>query len=251
MASTIRNPQQPPASQPRSTSGVVGQLETKFSNFLHSLGDLLLDITALEVNTMIVSNISGSKFVAEEAYAELYPIPMHSLDDRYFQHRAIPADAMLRQQYCGLRQKLDIQCHLACERMGISMPSAPDPYQAGNKEIMTSMMSDPEFLRGLRKLSELMAALDGGTVHTHTTDLIYAQTVVQLDGDIINRYHEALMQHPYRQIIIDLHYTGVTSGEKQWHSLLGFIVNIVQDMVKRRGGNPFSFLSKDQSKQEL
>ncbi len=52
------------------------KLKKKFkdglNDFSQSLLEVLNDITALEVNTMIVENITGTKFIAEEAYQNIY-----------------------------------------------------------------------------------------------------------------------------------------------------------------------------------
>lgn len=48
------------------------KITQKFNDFLETLGDTLMDFTALEVNTMIVSNITGAKFNAMEAYHVIY-----------------------------------------------------------------------------------------------------------------------------------------------------------------------------------
>mgnify|MGYP003345186656 CR=1 FL=1 len=47
-------------------------LQTKFEGFLHTLSNTLTDFTALEVNTMIVSGITGAKFNPLNAYETIY-----------------------------------------------------------------------------------------------------------------------------------------------------------------------------------
>ncbi len=242
MASTARQPQR--TKQPKK-SGLFTTLESKFSAFLNSLGDLLLDITALEVNTMVVSQITGEKFIPEEAYDLLYEIPPNPEDVAYFQQRGVPQDMALRSRYSSLRRKLDLQCQVLGDKLNQSIDQAPDPENPANSDIMAAMMMDAEFLRGLRKLSELLSAIDGGDVRSSAYDLIYAQTVIQLDGDIINRYHQQLMEHSHKQVIMQLHHEGVVSGEKQWHGLLDFMVNLVKTIVKERGSTIFSFPAND------
>lgn len=41
-------------------------------NFSQSLGEAINDITALEVNTMIVAEITGKKFIPEETYQNVF-----------------------------------------------------------------------------------------------------------------------------------------------------------------------------------
>jgi hypothetical protein len=111
------------------------------------------------------------------------------------------------------------------------------------------------FLRSLRKISELKAALDNrnkalqrqdeqlaydlepDTLNESVmTDLIYAQTVIQLDGDIINRYSQEIFDHPHREVILQIHRDGVTASEKQWRGLLEFIISLVQATLQRGSG---------------
>ncbi|MEY2976953.1 MAG: hypothetical protein RLZZ435_1092, partial [Cyanobacteriota bacterium] len=67
---------QPFASQHKSNPPKPGEIreriEQKFSDFLDTLGNTLMDFTALEVNTMIVSGITGAKFNAFDAYCVIY-----------------------------------------------------------------------------------------------------------------------------------------------------------------------------------
>jgi hypothetical protein len=50
--------------------------------------------------------------------------------------------------------------------------------------------------------------------------MIYAQTVIQLDGDVINRYSQEIFDHPHREVILQIHREGVTlvknSGADCW-----------------------------------
>jgi len=82
-------------------------LEIKCRNlldkFVSSVQVLVDDITALEVNTMVVSNITGSKFSAWEAYQEIYSI--HDKD--YFKVKGIPDDSPLRERYQRLFAQLE------------------------------------------------------------------------------------------------------------------------------------------------
>jgi hypothetical protein len=83
-------------------------------------------------------------------------------------------------------------------------------------------------------MSELKAALDGGQITSVDIDVIYAQTVMQLDGDIISRYHKKLFQLPEgdRDLILKIHNEGVVAGEKQWRGTLDFLIGIVQSIAK-------------------
>lgn len=236
---------QPSDSTPAKRSPGVGQIvQDKFGSFLNSLGDLLLDITALEVNTMVVANISGHKFVPEEAYEDLYDIPSNPDELDYFKERGIPTNAEHVMRYCTLRRKLDVECRVLVEDGTVTI--APEPTDP----MLDKLIGNPKFLRFLRKLSELKSALDSDDPHSKDVDLIYAQTVVQLDGDIINRFNEQLFAHPSKEVIMKLHNDAVVAGEKQWHGLLGFMVNLIRSMLPAQpGSNNISLFPPQNGKQ--
>ena len=218
----------PPAKQ----SSEIGQvIQGKFSGFLNSLGDLLLDITALEVNTMVVAHIAGNKFLAEEAYEELYEIPLDPKLGNYFRDQGIPDDLDLRGRYCSLRKKLDLECKTLLKLDDVEIAPAPSHPN------LEKLLNDPKFLRFLRKLYELKSGLDSDNPNSTEIDLIYAQTIVQLDGDIINRFNEKLFEHPSKEVIMKLHHDAVTAGEQQWRGLLGFMINLLQSMMPSQQGS--------------
>lgn len=49
-----------------------GNLKKGFQEFAESLNEVLNDVTALEVNTIIASDITVTKFIAEEAYRNIF-----------------------------------------------------------------------------------------------------------------------------------------------------------------------------------
>jgi hypothetical protein len=133
------------------------------------------------------------------------------------------------------------------------LPDPINPANSGEFLKARQVLNNSRFLRSLRKISELKAALDNrnkallrkrneqlGRIAPDvlqkavTTDLIYAQTVIQLDGDIINRYSQEILDHPHREVILQIHQEGVAAGEKQWRGLLEFIIGLVQATLQRR-----------------
>ncbi|MEH2192653.1 MAG: hypothetical protein V7K98_08425 [Nostoc sp.] len=250
------------------------------NNLVSSVQTLVSDITALEVNTMIVDRINASKFNAWEAYQEIYSIH----DPDYFKAKGIPEEGsqaqelhkrykslfnQLEREYFYLlleegsdfynpqderitryRQRLEYaKKHKANlvetdeENVKLAEPILPAPAPVlddkdGNnqedwietfKEIQRLLNND-KFLRTLRKMYELKAALDGGNVTSIKTDIIFAQTVMQLDGDIITRYHKELfnLSEDAKNLIINTHNQGVVSGEKQWRGTFSFLISLVQ-----------------------
>ncbi len=246
--------------------------------FLRSLEGVLIDITALEVNTMVVERITADKFIAWEAYREIYSISQQYLEQKGIHqslwHRYLELRKNLKLHYTSLLSNPTselynpILLNSATEDSQIlpnSTPESPEiPTLLPNPLSPTSpeeilkvqkLLSDSRFLRGLRKISELKAVLDGRNqallkkqheLPTNvksdvlqkvvTTDLIYAQTVIQLDGDVLNRYSQEIFDHPQREAILQLHRDGVTASEKQWRGLLEFIIGLVQASLQGGSG---------------
>jgi hypothetical protein len=253
------------------------------NNLVSSVQTLVSDITALEVNTMVVDRINASKFNAWQAYQEIYSIH----DPDYFKAKGIPKEGSqaqeLRKRYTSLfdqlereyfyllleegsdfynpqdervkryRQRLEeVKKHQPNlveadqENVKLAKPILPAPtpvlddedennqddWIENFKEIQ-SLLENDKFVRTLRKMYELKAALDGGNVTSTKTDIIYAQTVMQLDGDIITRYHKELfsLSEDAKNLIINTHNQGVVSGEKQWRGTFSFLINLVQGIA--------------------
>ncbi len=264
----------PEANGRRFTPGLGRNLD----EFLQSLGEVLIDITALEVNTMVVERITGDKFIAWEAYRDIYPI-----SQQYLEQQGIHQS--LLERYIELRKNLELEYALLLSdptsefydptvlesategnqiltnptlelhEMRSQLPDPINPTNSGEILKVRELLNNSRFLRSLRKISELKAALDNrnkallrkrneqlGRIAPDvlqkavTTDLIYAQTVIQLDGDIINRYSQEILDHPHREVILQIHQEGVAAGEKQWRGLLEFIISLVQATLQRGSG---------------
>ncbi|MFN6519143.1 MAG: hypothetical protein RMY29_032265 [Nostoc sp. CreGUA01] len=254
------------------------------NNLVSSVQTLVSDITALEVNTIVVDRINGSKFNAWEAYQEIYSIH----DPNYFEAKGIPKEGSqaeeLRHHYKSLfdqlereyfyllleqvsgfynpqderikryRQKLeDAKKHqenlVEADENNIKLAKpilpAPTPVideKDGNNQEdwvenfqeIEKLLKNGKFVRNLRKIAELKAALDGGNITSTQTDIIYVQTVMQLDGDIITRYNKELFNLPEeaKNSIINTHNEGLVAGEKQWRGTFSFLINLVQNIAK-------------------
>ncbi|WP_414575838.1 hypothetical protein [Anabaena sp. CCY 9402-a] len=263
--------------------GIQSKSISLLNKFVSSVQVLVEDITALEVNTMIVNSISGTKFSAWEAYQEIYSIN----DKDYFDVMGIPEE--LHARYKSLFSELereyfylliedvnhtmnDLQhekvrkyhqrLHLLKELqrgkivesdpryVELARPILPAPapviddinqekqknweqeWQSNCDEIQ-ALLNNEKFVRTLRKIIELKAALDGGDVTSNKIDTIYAQTVMQLDGDIITRYHKDLfdLSEDSKNLILQIHNEGVVAGEKQWRGILDFMINLVKSLA--------------------
>lgn len=253
-------------------------LSRNLDEFLQSLGEVLIDITALEVNTMVVERITGEKFIPWEAYRDIY-----SISQDYLERQGIYES--LRDRYIELRKNLELEYTLllsdptsefydstvlnSAGQAGhiLTDPTVqlneietrlPNPLRPNSSEEILKaqrLLHNSRFLRSLRKLSELKVALDNrnkallkkqhelpGSVQPDAlnkavkTDIIYAQTVMQLDGEVINRYSQEIFDHPHRDVILHIHREGVTAGEKQWKGLLEFIIGLVQATLQQSSG---------------
>jgi hypothetical protein len=236
------------------------QIEMRVKHLVNSLGDVLGDITALEVNTMIVQEITGSRFIPLQVYREIYPISKAYLEQQKI-HRS------LSDRYLELRRSLEIEYSLLvtnpksefydgimAEQIEEYFPiltnpqtsletietRLPDPNSPDGINRVQKLLKNSSFLRVLRKLSETKTSLDNQNKFLHSqsnsqkTDIVYAQTVVQLDGNILNRYAQDLLDHPQRDAILKIHHYSVEAGEKQWQGLLGFVIELVQKAFTQR-----------------
>ncbi|WP_138502333.1 hypothetical protein [Nostoc sp. PA-18-2419] len=274
------------------SNNIQKQARDLLEKLVSSVYALVDDITALEVNTMVVDQITGAKFNAWQAYQEIYSIN----DKDYFDVKGIPSPENLnltelertqaqelRKRYKSLFLQLEREYfYILLEQSTES--SEPDPrivqyqdrlrYEVEYKgkiietddayiklarpilpaptpvpdiednnsqknlrqrwQEIEDLLNNNKFIRTLRKMSELKAALDGGQITSVDIDIIYAQTVMQLDGDIISRYHKKLFQLPDgdRDLILKIHNEGVVAGEKQWRGTLDFLIGIVQGIAK-------------------
>jgi len=227
-------------------------------NFLKSLGEVLLDITALEVSTIVVDEITPHKFIPRQTYQELYPLcaeflkdaGIHSsLVDRYLQlHRtlllqymaliAAPQSLLYNPQLVdAVQESYQLLGNPVNDAKEIPL-QLPDPSDSREADQLEILLSTASFLRCLRKLSEIKATLDQRNFHLqknpdskeadHLLNIIYARTVVQLDGDVMNSYNQKLFQNPQQQAILQVHQEGVTAAQYHWQGLLEFVIYLAQ-----------------------
>jgi hypothetical protein len=201
-------------------------LRQQLDSFVQSLGETLIDFTALEVNTMIVNEIQGSHFEPIEAYSALYWIghkPNIVLKD---------TPESLWPRYQELWDRLEKKYLLCFPDRAEQAKPLPNPDQIN--EIKT-LMRNGTFLRSLRKFSELLSALNSGGTSQENTDIIYAQTILHLDGDVTNRFHADLLhlENPEtRNFILSIHDQAVETGTKHWRGLMQFMVNLIKSALE-------------------
>jgi hypothetical protein len=242
--------------------------QKKLQNFMQSLTGSLMDITAVEVNTMVVEEITANKFIPWQVYRDVYPISRSYLEK-------INVHPALRDRYLNLRRQLEIEYSsiltgkdpttLQDSRI-LTDPTAtiddiqtklPNPLNPGSSSQeagkINELLENGRFLRQLRKIGEIKAALDkrnqilnanNGSLADNpqaaNTDLIYAQTITQLDGKIFNRFHQQLFDRQDKDLIIEIHKEAVSMGNTQWQGLMQFALRLMQSMLGKNGAKPNS-----------
>jgi hypothetical protein len=305
------------AEQPGDRGGsgaATNPLSESLQEFWHAMHTALKDASALEVNTLVVGEITGRKFVAEDAYVEIMDdLAFHTeaglrqkrealtrlsndlkQRSRYIDHDDQPAVDELqrdiavynrelkkftiaekqynhtvetlesrREELLKRASNLHRHSHTETERYKQDLAAYKHDEEEFYRlqrcyeriaEQMTELdvqmrgvgdRAKPVFsyaqVRRLRKIWELRAAM-------LNHDKIYAQTVIQIDGDVINRYDQSLFDHvaqegdrhthqfepprlteAARQNLFEIHNRGVASGEAQWQSLIKFVVDLIQN----------------------
>ncbi len=213
----------------------LGKRKTK------SLSYLLIDITTLEVNTMVVEQVTGNQFIPWEVYRDVYPISKQYLESR----GVYPA---LRDRYLSLRKQLEIEyclllvehdptaikdCPILTDRtvnLDLVETKLPNPFNTGDRPTenskIQSIFKQQNFLNSLEKIGQLKLTLDlqNQALKKNQTlavnDIIYAQTVIKLNGEIINRFHHQLFEHEHKDLILKIHQEEIVAGSAQWHKLL-------------------------------
>jgi hypothetical protein len=234
------------------------------NSWLNSMSSLLGEISAVEISTVIVDEITEDIFLPYEVYQAIYEISPGYLAE-------LGINPQLRDRYLRLRRQLELQYallltdennffydeQLAAE-VKVDLPilaketttwsslpcRLPSPintnYTRGNG-FLSQLLAEPTFKTILRQLGNIKASLDRRNLQLSTatnhdfamiSGITYAQTVIQLDGKIINRYAAEIIKHPQQGEIIKLHQQGVEAGEKQWHKLLRFVTEIIQRQYK-------------------
>ena len=203
----------------------------RLDRWLESLNLLLGEIASLEVNTSFVAKITTEKFIPWQAYQELYAVSR--------QHLAkLNIHLSLHEHYLRLRRQLELEYifvlvnpkselydEIASKQIKpdlavLTQPNTdweniasrlPDPLDADNSSTMLTLhqlLHNYPFLRSLRKLNNIKHILDRHNQvlgQEKSVDIVYAQTRIQLDGQISNCYDQKLLNHPHQQTILELH----------------------------------------------
>lgn len=199
----------------------LNSLNKKINHLIDSVESLLENLPSLEINTIIVDHIVPSYFIPEKIYQDIYLISQKNLEKK-------GTDQSLWPSYLELRNNLELE-YLIFNKNASELPNS-------NSEIKLAL-SNTRFLQNLRKIAEIKTILDNrnqqlinqkkGEQNTET-DIIFAQTKIDLDGVITNRYCEKILTHPNQKIILEIHRDSVNSGQKQWQQLLQSVIELLQ-----------------------
>ena len=255
MASKRRKKNQRPKVSSRSNQIVQTKESSsqRLDRWLESLNILLGEIASVEVNTSFVDKITTEKFIPWQVYQDIYAISranlqksnIHlSLFDRYLRLRRqleleyafliVDPKSELYDETLTKHVTQDLIILTKANSDWESLPSRlPNPLDGNNHLIMLAvhrLLNNYPFLRTLRKLGDVKNILDQHNqvlLQSKSTDIIYAQTKIQLDGEISNCYDQKLLNHPHQQTILELHREGVKAGESQWRGLIEFLITLV------------------------
>ncbi len=207
------------------------------NSFLESFKDAVGDLSALEVNTMIVSEINGLKFNPKNAYRALYDVLKDvdcNLDKVYDSVKGEftqNTQAKLKRNLMGAVQDA---LRKPDQNRDLSLTTLPEP---GSPDAQT-LLKNKRFIVTLRKLNEVRSLINKPSFNDKDNiyDNIYAQTIIQLDGDVINYFHRRLFEQGHsveqRNLLLQIHGDAVASGQKNWQDLLRLIVDMLSQIPK-------------------
>ncbi|MEO1691891.1 MAG: hypothetical protein AAFR63_10245 [Cyanobacteria bacterium J06631_6] len=218
--------------------------------------NLLKNITTVEVSTVIVDEIVDEVFIPWEVYQAIY-----YLSRAYLEQSEI--DPSLWNRYLQLRRQLELTyCLLVVDvnssqynrllaaEIGRDLPilsrqtvdwenipsRLPEPMPDSKNSLskINKLLGERQFINLLQQLNKRKTALDRRdrilrrtSPHANITDTTYAQTSLQLNGKIVNRYSQAILGRSDRNLLLQIHEQSTTTGEKQWRGLVKFMLSLI------------------------
>ena len=211
----------------------------------------LENLATVEISTAIVAEIIEDVFIPWEVYQTIYSISRaclatssidSSLHDRYLQLRRqlelaynlllIDPHSRLYDRTIVSEVKQNLPLLARSDSTWENIPTLlPQPISSDRnltKSKLNKLLEERIFLNTLRQLGNTKALLDRRDRHLHQdrnniTDMTYAQTIIQLDGTIINRYAQTILERSDRGLLLKLHEKSVEAAERQWRGLLKFV----------------------------
>ena len=216
--------------------------------------NLLENITAVEISTVIVDEIVDEMFIPWEVYQDIYYLSRSSLErssvDRSLHDRYLQLRRQLELAYCLLLIDANSRLYKRIwvkeikrdlpvlsqkdewETIATRLPE-PIPHSRHRMRSVNRLLKNSQFINVLQQLNKHKTALDRrdrilrSAPTNDISDLTYAQTSLQLDGKIINRYSQAILERSDRELLLQLHEQSTTTGEQQWRGLIQFLVSLI------------------------
>ena len=217
--------------------------------------NLLENITSVEISTVIVEEIVDEIFIPWEVYQDIYYLSRSNLErfvtrslrDRYLQLRRqlelayclllIDPDSQLYNRASVKEIKRDLPVLSQKNDRWETIPTRlPEPISHSRHQMrsVNRLLKDSQFINVLQQLNKHKTALDrrdrilrSAPNSNDLSDLTYAQTSLQLDGKIINRYSQTILERSDRELLLQLHEQSTTTGEQQWRGLIQFLVSLI------------------------
>lgn len=213
------------------------------------------NITAVEISTAIVDEIVDEIFIPWEVYQAIYYLSRSHLSrlavDSSLWNRYLQLRRQLELAYCLLlidpnsaqynrllveEVKRDLPLlsqHADWEIISTRLPE-PIPERRRSMSQVNELLRSPEFVDVLQQLNKHKIALDrrdrllrNSSCQSNITDTTYAQTSLQLNGKIVNRYSQAILERSDRNLLLQLHEQSTNAGEQQWRGLVKFMLSII------------------------
>lgn len=217
-------------------------------NFPQYLEQFMADITTIEIKTIVVDEIVEKRFISWEAYREIYLISQEYLNE-------IGISDSLKASYLSLKEDLEkaylqivkdsqsdfyepkvTNLYLLDKTKTSMLPSPLNESDSDHILKIERLLKYPPFVLTLRRITEYKNILDQRNQKIKenpnykedlVTDFVSAQTIIQLDGHITNRYPQRLLNHPQKETLLQFHHYGVECGMKTWQALWLFILKLI------------------------
>lgn len=196
--------------------------------------------------------ISPAYLQKENIHPSLYQPYLYLRRQLELQYTLLLADPNSQFYDPAIEQRIDEEIRIFSdpnenwEEMPLTkLPKPIDLKDAPDTLLLSQLLRSRRFLIGLRYLEAQKKDLarrdrtleklrsQGGQNINHKqqaslTNQVYAQTVMQLDGKVTNRYSQTLLTHPQKKLLLDLHRKSIKAGEAQWRKLIQFLLQLWQ-----------------------
>lgn len=233
-----------------------------YSHFFESVRNALVDLTTLEVNSVLVSNISGehptkdSEFLNQTCEDLVEWFESHILEDKIQLSLRDTSLAQLR-ELCAQNKRTedkdkDKDKDKAKEIIQELRGDVNECFEHEPDKILTEEQRHDrsEYRRHLRYLHKYLYLQEQWVDEKFTsrerqqlrklwelvpTTFVYAQTVIQLDGDIISRVNDQLFSvaRGNAEELMHLHKWNVEAGVNYRNGLMSTFVQILRSALGR------------------